>query len=281
MGVYLKNKPSYLNSIVSNGIIQWVLMLMLAALMMFSLLSGHQSSQNIQLVEFNSEVTSEELQSVLDRLKTSELVDRSSIIHHTKEAALQLMKDEMNGGVLEKLALTNPYRDIIEFSYLQDNAQTQSFGSYLAEDNAISGIYDSSTQSGTSNAMALSFGMLPKLLLGVLLLLISYFFFSSSIRALIEENKQIVRSLIIYGSDNSYITSLFSKFQVCSVIRGWILAFVLFIPVIYLLINLLGLRIADISVTNLILAVIFPLLLVILMNYIIVKIKLTKFLKSL
>lgn len=282
MGVFLKNKPSSLNTIVGNAILMLILMLALSILLVIPSSIAKLSGGDIHLVEFGDKAVMADINKLKERLESSEQVNASSILYISKSEAKKLMSAEIDEEMLGRISTVNPFRDIIQFSLNENLSGSEtSILNLLSQNPLVTGVYNSSELNSGGTSLG---GSMSKVLTTFLLLLFSlmaYIFYNTGISTLINENRKQLKSYSLYGAQDSFLESSLLKTQTNGVLRGWIIAVFLIFLLIYLFLGLIGLRITDISVVNLLITILLPLLFAIATNHILTKTKLSNYLKSL
>ena len=279
MGIFLKNKPSAINIIVSTAIVQFILMLMFGLLLIKPKLAHQTTGSQPFIIEFDQRADRDNISDVHQILTHSSAVDNSSINHITKEEAIALMASDIDNSMLERVKEDNPFRDIVEFVVAKDQNVDQLLDE-LNSEAMISGVYSSQVSTHRSGKLFRTIALVPALILGTLVCLLLYILLGALIESQILNNRGIISSLLTYGSDQGFVKSQVSITLTKQVFKGWLIGVVLFILVIYLFFNSLSQSFSDISSVRLLMVIILPLLLVLILKFLIVNLKFTKYIKT-
>lgn len=283
MGVYLKNKPSRLNYIVSNGILQFLLIGVLAIWLLFPKLLGSLTYPDNGLVELNEGVGDEEIDQVLILLSQEKWIDKISIRHISREEALSIMGEEIDGLMLTRLEKENPFRDVITFSSNKELAITNEFEllrkKYQSE-SGISGVYNLANAADNHTPLVSSWSRAFSIPLALLIAFLAFLYLNSLVQSLIEKNLDMIKSLSSYGSEPSFIARKFRIKLIRETFIGWLLGFILFIVAFYLILSAVKVGFSDIRLEMIALTVLLPLLLMIIFIFISVNKKISNLSKS-
>lgn len=280
MGILLKNKSSKLNALVSSSLLQLLLMGLLSYLVLNALYQYKTRAQValVELSDTHSAATSEEVLATLTRYGAAiahvEIID--------KEAAMKLMSEEFSTDINFGTIEGNPFKDIVQFEYDTQSSlvDLKTIKESLESIDGVDGIYaamSSSSQGIEEGPLAQSqWSKVFFWLIFIAILVMAVIYYASKSSEYIEDNRDMIHSLTIYGSKPPYIRSLFKSYLHDISIKAWMLSLVLFFLCFYLLLTKLGLRITDIGHWKLIIVLILPLLLAYIINYRLLYTKLNK-----
>jgi len=279
MGVFLKNKPSAINIIVSTAIVQFILMLMFGLLFIRPTVVQQSTGSQAFIIEFDQLAGNDNISIVRQILAQSVVVDISSINHITKEDAIALMASDIDNSMLERVKEDNPFRDIVEFVVSEDEHSSE----LLDELNSaamVAGVYSGQVSNKRSGSLFRKIALIPALILGALVCLLLYILLGALIESQILNNRGIISSLLTYGSDQGFVKSQVSSVITNQVFKGWLIGVVLFIFVIYLFFSSISQSFNDISIVRFLIVIILPLLLVLILKFLIVNLKFSKYIKT-
>ncbi len=279
MGVFLKNKPSAINIIVSTAIVQFILMLMFGLLFLRPTVVQQSTGSQAFIIEFDQLAGNDNISIVRQILAQSVVVDISSINHITKEDAIALMASDIDNSMLERVKEDNPFRDIVEFVVSEDEDSSE----LLDELNSaamVAGVYSGQVSNKRSGSLFRKIALIPALILGALVCLLLYILLGALIESQILNNRGIISSLLTYGSDQGFVKSQVSSVITNQVFKGWLIGVVLFIFVIYLFFSSISQSFNDISIVRFLIVIILPLLLVLILKFLIVNLKFSKYIKT-
>ena len=261
MGVHLKNNPSSLTTIVSESILQYLLMMVMALCILIPRLTEKPIVTGNTLVEFKQDASALDVEEVMQILADDTDIDQSSLVHITKSEAMDIMGAEVDAKMLDRISEKNPFRDVIRFS------STKSLVRSDITSAAVSGVYTSENAQALKSTFLGRLSLRASILLAILSCILYYIYFSSFSKLLFLENKSMIQSLKLYGSDNHFIKSLFNKSTGKTTMIAWILGILLFILTIYLILGILQLGFRDISIMRLVAIVIAPFVLTLVVKY--------------
>lgn len=266
MGVYLKNNPSSLTTIVSESILQYLIMLTLAICAVIPNMESKPKNLTNTLIEFKADINGLDIDKVLEELEDLKIVNGQSIIHIPRSEAMEIMGEEIGESMLNRMDGRNPFCDIIRFS-TSDHTEIETF---FSANSSIAGIYSTnasvSNENNNSGRFSRKYGI-PLLIVSAILY---YFYFYSFGKQLVAGNASMIKSLKLYGSENNYIRSLLNENRVKSTVLAWMISILLFILTIYLILGILGLGFADIGLGKLFAVVFITLLLTIVVKYLMI-----------
>lgn len=267
MGVYLKNKPSSLTSVISESILQYILMLMLAMWLILPLVldSGNPKVKTV-ILEFGPDVTAMQVEAVWDELADIENIIQSSLTPVYKEDAFNLMKDEMSEEMQKRLKADNPFRDMIKFD-LDHNLDVETL---IPDDMLLDGVYESQAiaNNGTKPGVISAKVSVPFTIVSLILFLL---YQQVSIKRQVADNVPIMSSLINYGANPDYTTqTIFSESRKASFF-SWIIALLLFFLTFYLILGILAVEIGDLSIERILLVILLPLIISLIIKGILMK----------
>lgn len=264
MGVYLKNKPSTVNYIVSNGILQFLLMAILSIWLILPTLLENIGPQNTGLIELSEEVDDEDIDRILILLHGEEWIDKFSINHISKEDAISIMEEEIDASMKTRVVADMPLRDVIVFFTDSEISIPENFEDLKAKsksESAISGIYHLDDAGLKKSSKVGSWSRLFSLPMSLLIALLTFLFLSSSVRSIIGTNKKMIKSLIDYGAEPSYTISMLRRNLSKETLVGWLLGLILFLMAFYLILMSIKMGFSDISLEMMALTIFLPLLL--------------------
>jgi len=235
MGVYLKNKPSTVNYIVSSSILQFLLMGVLSIWLIFPNILENLGSQEVGLVELSDDVGDEEIDEVLILLNQEQWIDKLSIKHISQEEAISIMENEIDKEMIGRVREENPFRDIITFSSVDKNNLDSNFELLREKSKSemdIAGIYNLAETPIQNKSIVSTLSKTISLPLALLIAILGFLFLNSGVQAMVDQNYKMLRSLLLYGSEPHYIKSMFRKALLKETFIGWVVGFILFILVL-------------------------------------------------
>lgn len=264
MGVYLKNKPSSLNYIVSNSILQFLLMGVLSLWLLIPNMLDGLSNQDTGIIELNESANDDEIDQILILLNQENWIDKLSIKHISKEEAISIMQNEIDVNMMDRVKEDNPFRDVITFSTLSDNHLKNNFESLrkrMETQVSIGGIYNLEDAEIPNPSLVSRWSKTLAIPVSALIMLLGYLFLNSSIKSLLDSNHNMINSLSIYGSEPHFIKGIFRKKLLKETFIGWVIAIVLYILAFYLILAAMKVSFSDISIQLMALTVLLPLFL--------------------
>ena len=244
------NKPYTPLSILSSGLLQFLMMLVIYNYFYLPEVQSHEGSQ-VVLLEMEDGTTAAELTSVYDEIKQLDIGSTRIIDRHQTWNTL-------NREMGEESSLENPLRDMISVEMENDPDLLTSLESRLSAFTFISGVYGGEVAPAGCSRSHLSSEMklIPSLLI---LLILSYLFFRFFVKRSLRLNQQSFESLALYGAEKSYFDKMLRRLSLSTAIRGWLVGVLLFLVLVYLIYGEFGIDNGDISTIKFVLSLMIPL----------------------
>ena len=275
MGLFLKNKSSHINTIVTSSLFHFMIMVVLASILFGHLLRNANNKETIlvEMAENAPPTANDQVWAKIEELG----LDQFEFI--PKEESIKLLQQELGENVL--LDSSNPLKDLFHILLDPNSDNKASIKSGIKSVVGVAEIYEpagSSIEEAVVSSSSLS-SLIKGLLLFVISIL-SWIYFNSKAAEVIESSREVITSFSLYGAKPKYFKSSLRKFVFGISIKSWILGLLLFLLLFHLTLSHFGHGISDISNSKILIIVFAPLFLLLIVNNVLISNKLDHCLKS-
>ena len=250
MADLLQNKPSSFLNVISTSLLQLLLMLLIFNYFYTPEVTTHEGAQVI-LIELSNSAGDSEREVIEKRLED---LSRSRIEFISKEQAWRGLTADLKSNHSD----INPLKDLISIE-VHNNPDIISEVESRLSDLAYIEIYGAEVSPADCSRPHLprSFKLIPSVLL---LLLAALAYFKYLFRVMRVNNRQLIESLELFGSDTSSLYNSLKKKVYASSFKGWLLGIFLFLGIVYLIYGSFGINNGDISTMEFVITLMAPLL---------------------
>ena len=246
MSLILKNSSSRSSNVVSEGILQYLLMVLIVLWWVGpELFTSTKPSRGIVLIELEDYMGPNDIEGLLNQFKSDVNIVKSSVEYISKDKAISMMEDEINSELLKESGIGNPFRDVVRFE----------MSNKINREDIITkaGIHEVFMDQSTSSSPAIKGLSLSAMVpLTIISLIILVLYLKRSIAEIASSNKEILDSFSTYGAESQYIKQSLIQSVTQVSLRAWFIAILLFVCTIYLLLGILDIKIVNISVLKLV-----------------------------
>ncbi len=260
MSLSLKNSSSNSSKVVSEGILQYLLMLIIA---LWWIIPGIDTStapsKGIILVELEDYMGPSDIEGLLNQFKSDENIIASTVEYIPKHKALALMEGELNSQLLSEAGINNPFRDVVRFEMSNNIGRDD-----ILTKAGIHDVFIQEVRTSTSIIKGLSLGFAIPLTIVFCILLIVYF--KRYISEIVGSNKEVFESFMTYGAESQYVRQSLNQSVTKVSLRAWFIAILLFVCTIYLLLGILDIKIINFSIVKLVVCTLISFIIVLLIK---------------
>ncbi len=253
MSLFFKNSSSYSPIIVSEGILQYLLMLIMALWWVIpALYSSQTTSKGVVLVELEDYMGPNDAKALISQFKSDKSIIPSTVTYISKEEAISIMANEVDSQLLNQSEKENPFRDVVRFEIASEISQED-----IMTKAGVHEIYIENNRGSSSLIKRLSLN--SSIPLTIVTAILFFTFIKMNISNLITENKRQITSLAHYGADHKTLAKGLQQFTNQASFRAWFIAIFLFVCTFYLLLGILDTNISNISVIKVLLCTVIAL----------------------
>jgi len=281
MGLFLSNKASHINTIVTSSLFHLMIMAALASLLLGDMFNKSANSETI-LVEMAENAPPTANDNVWAKIRELGLEDQFEFI--PKEESIKLLQADLGEDIL--LDENNPLRDL--FQIVMKPSDYDSKATMMDSLRGVEGVEQIFEQKASSTgeapiAIGGSSNKLIPLVKGFLSLIIgilTWIYFKSKASEIISSSKEVIASLSLYGTKPAYFKGKLRKFIFGITFKSWLLSLLLFLLLFHLTLTHFGHGISDISISKILIIVFAPLFILLVLNNVLISRKLDHSLKS-
>ncbi len=260
MSLFFKNSSSYSPLVVSEGILQYLLMLIMALWWVIpAMYSSQTTSKGVVLVELEDYMGPNDVKALMSQFKSDKNFISSTVTYISKEEALTIMANDLDSQLLKQSEKDNPFRDVIRFEIADEINQED-----IITKAGVHEMYIENNNGSSSLIKRLSLN--SSIPLTIITAILFFTFIKMSISNLITENNAQISSLAKYGAEPKTLVKGLQQFINRTIFRAWFIAVFLFVCTIYLLLGILDTNISNISVIKVLLCTVIALVITLIMK---------------